>query len=748
MVQFGAMANAARAALALSLLVGCPGLLSAQKTDRDPINVLNRAIPEAEQALARQEVQIAESRYRTALFEGWILLGSLAEQSGDLLAARSAYEAAIESAVVVRRARIALARVLVQLEEFDEAEALLRFLIAEDRNDFEARRLLSDTLASAGRAEESIQELEQLVSMNPEDLETVYFLSTAYLTENRPVEADFLLKRIAEAIPTPQTHILIGRTYLDYNFFERARRALENAIELDPRVPRAHYYRGTADVLDEGRDLLDSAITYFGKELEVNPGEPLASLYLGISLSEVRRFEEAIPHLEVASGTPELRAEALRFLGECLAAVGRAEEAIVAFQRGLEAAAEDVGDQPIDKLKQSKARQIASLHFQLAGALRGSGDGEAARVHFDAAKRYQSRSTASARETLSEYLTSESATYGAVEFAPDKASEPEVDAERLEEIRDSVVATLARASLNLGVLEAKAGRPARAADLFQQAADLDPEAERVHYSLGVARFSAGQFERAIEPLSRALEETPGDDQLEQMIALAWFNAKQYDRAANALADLPARHSNRSLQYAYGVALVRSQRAVEAERVFADLLTRNADWPELNVLLAQAQAQQGDFETAVEHLEHAIALDPEVAGAHATLGEMHLRKGELEKAEEELRSELRAHPGDTRTMFTLATVLDLAQKPQEAIALLESLLDLEPRLGKGRYLLGKILLAQGSPEDALEELQAAAGLEPEDANVRYQLGQAYQRLGRREEARREFETFRRLKDASR
>ena len=705
---------------------------------------------EAEESLQLGETQVAESRYRTALFEGWVMLGSLAEASGDLPAARSAYEEAITSAVEVRRARIALAGVLAQMEEYAEAEAVLRLLIAEDKNDFRARRLLSDTLADAGRSEESIQELEQLVSMNPDDLETTYFLSTAYLAEQRTEEADFLLEGLAEAIPTPQTHVLIGRAYRDHNYHERARQALTTAIEMDPKVQRARFYRGTVDLRDQGQAALEAAREWFGEELRVNPDDPMTNLYLGMALVDERRHAEAIPHLETASRFETIRADALQFLGKSLLGENRLEEAIVTFRRGLEALEAEVGSGPEATLTELEARQMSQFHYQLAQTLRKTGDRETAAVHFDAAKEYQVRQKETAKELLDRYLATEDEEDDlAAELRGEETPpEPLREMPRTSEMGHSIESALVRAYLNLGVLQARTEKPGFAADLFQQAADLDPELAQVQYSLGVARFNAGQFEQAVGPLGRALEERQGDAQLEQMLALAWFNADEYEKAAEMLADLPARRSTPGLQYAFGVALVRSGRAAEAEGVFRELLARNADWPELNVLLAQAHASQGDFDTAVELLERALALDPRVAEAHGTLGEIHMRKGELEEAEEELRSELRANPENTRTMYTLATVLDMAQKPAEAMTLLKTLLDLEPKLGKGRYLLGKILLAQGSLDDALEQLQAAVGLEPEDANAHYQLGQAYQKLGRRDEARTEFDTFRRLKNERR
>ena len=713
-----------------------------------PLAQMAGAVAAAERALAEGELELAESRYRTALFEGWLLLGSLDQGLGDLPRARTAFERAIASAAVTRRAAIRLATVLTDLGELDEAEGVLRELIAEDGDDYPARRLLSETLAGAGRIDESVQELEQLVYLTQGAPEDAYLLATAYLKQDRVGEADELLTRIAEALPRPQTHILIGRTYRDTDQHERARTALRTALEMDAEVPRAHYYLGTVDLMDQGRDLLDSAMSHFEQELRVSPGDEMSSLYLGIGLTERRRFAEAIPHLETASQLPLVRADALRYLGQSLLGLDRVDAAVAAFRQGLEAAASDTRDVPDEELPEAQARQLSSLHFQLGQALRRTGDRDGATFHFDSAKRFQARSTESARESLDRYLTGETETLGELGPAAEEPPRPQYDAAQTAALRSRLEETLGRAYLNLGVLQTRAGRPARAANLLARAVELDPDMPNAQYALGVARFNAGQFEQAAEPLSRALAERPGDGGLERMLALAWLNSEEYARAAEALGRLPDLASDPRLQYAYGLALVRSDRAAEAEEVFRRLLRDSAAWPELNVVLAQAHAQQGDFEAAIDLLRRALELDPGVAEAHSTLGEIHLRRGELPAAEEELRAELRSHPRDTRAMFTLATILDLAQKAEEAKGLLRSLLDLEPHLAKGRYLLGKILLAQGDADEARQQLEAAAGLAPEDANIRYQLGQAYQKLGLVEAARREFATFRQLKDERR
>jgi Flp pilus assembly protein TadD len=303
---------------------------------------------------------------------------------------------------------------------------------------------------------------------------------------------------------------------------------------------------------------------------------------------------------------------------------------------------------------------------------------------------------------------------------------------------------LARTYLNLGVLQAQAERFVRAAELFERAADVDPDLPQVQSSLGVAYFNAGLFGQATGPLSRALASQPGDAGLKRMLALAWLNLQDYRKAADLLADDPERETNPSLQFTYGLALVKSERGEEAEAVFSRLLARHGDSPELSVMLGQAHAQQGNFDGAVRALKRALELKPDVAEGNATLGVIYLRQGRLAEAEQALRAAMRSHPEDLLARQHLAIVLDSQQRPEEALPLLREVLKSKPETSDARYLLGKILLAQGAAEEAVEHLEAAARLAPEDASIRYQLGQAYQKLGRTELAAQQFEVFRQLK----
>lgn len=722
------------------LLLASPAAAAAEGPA--PTETLERALAEAEEALRLGESELAESRYRRALAEGWLILGSLRVGSGELRAALDAFERAASVSLETRRAALAVSLLRLELGEARDAIPALRDLLARRPDDGEARRLFARALLAEGRAAEALEELEVLRAQDPGDLETAFTLATGYLRLGEPEAAAELLELIAREVATPQAWILAGRTYRDFGEHERAREALLTALELDPETPRAHYYLGTVELLEEGRLGLEAAEQSFRRELELRPDDPVAQLYLGLVLVETRRYREALPALETAAAAPGSRADALHFLGQAHLGLGELEAAEKALRGALALAGEEAAQRP---------EELSSIHYKLGQTLRRAGDEEGARHHFEQAERYTVELTDQSRDRLARYLaTDDEAGGGAGLFvsALSTLTLPGVSGERAAQLAGATASALARAYLNLGILELQSGRPAAATDLLAAGAELAPGFPQLQRSLGVAAFNAERYRQAVEPLERALAEQPDDRALRNMLAMAWLNVEEYARAAELLAGDARRSLSPQLEYAYGLALVRSGRADEAQPVFDRLLRQHADWPELNVLLGQAHAERSEYPAAERFLRRALELDPEVPEAHAALGLLHLRRGELDAAQAELERELELHPGDLRNRFHLATVLDLNRQSDAARAELSRILEAEPAHGDARYLLGKILLTAGETEAAAEQLEIAAQLQPEEPNVHYQLGQAYQKLGRREAAAERFERFRELKERSR
>lgn len=700
-----------------------------------PAELVEQRLAAAETSLQAGETQIAESRYRSAVGEGFLVLGSLDAAEARFDRARDAFRSALAATADGRQATQHLAMALLELGEAREAVTLMTHLATRNARDMGIRRLLAQALVLAGRPGEALQELEDARALAPDDLETLYVLAAGNLRMKKVERAAELFDELLRRRPLAATHVLVGRTYRDYGEYERARRELRRALAMDPRARRAHYYLGMVAAIED-LAALDVAIQEFQAELRIAPDDAPTNLSLGLALVMARRYEEALPALRKAAAWQPPQASAFHFLGRCLVALDRPAEAKPALERALELA----------RASGREDSQLRNVHYQLGLALRQLGEGEAAAVHFAEAERLTARIAEGDRENLDRYLRD-------VAGPPPPLGVPILDtsafaslsAEERAAVRSRVRTAIARASFNLGVLQTQASRFAQAAAEFERAAAVEPAFPQVQYSLGVSWFNAQQPAKAKEPLARALAATPQDQNLRRMLALASLDSDEPAKAAELLAGDAGRARDPSLQYAYALALVRSGRVAEAEPVFQQLVAAHGDSAELHVLVGQAHAQQGDYAGAIQSLERALALKPDVAEASSALGYIYLEQGRLDEAQQALRRELKARPADTTAQHRLAAVLELQGRLDEALALLRQVLKARPDFAQARYLFGKILLAQGSAEQAAEQLEAALRTAPRDANIHYQLGRAYQKLGREEAARKEFEVFQALKD---
>jgi cellulose synthase operon protein C len=713
-----------------------PLVPAAEAPPSSPTARFDESVAAAEAILRKGDREAARRAYAQVLEEGWVLLGTVDRLEGQLPEARAAFQEA--AATGSRAALLSLAVAHLQLGQPREAADVLGRVVSEAPQDAQARRLLGQALLASGRTADGVAALEEAQRLAPNDLEVAYALASAYLAQKSPDLAAPVFARIAKARPMARTHLLIARTWRENGELERARAEIHAALSREPRVKGAHYLLGMLSAQEGGRLALDTAIAEFKAELAVAPADAAAQRELGIALVENQRAAEATAPLEAAARAEPPHARTLYYLGRAQSAAERPADAVRSLRQALELA----------QAQGANAPALRAIHLQLAQALRATGAADEAAAHFAQSAR-QSEEAATAEEaSLARYLhdtpepkASASAGMPVIEASP-LASLP---ADRRSAIRRSVSGGMARAYVNLGILRMQAEEFVAAAELFEKAAQLDPKSTQAQASLGIARFNAKQFEQATGPLERAVAASPADRGLKRMLAMAWLSVESYAKAAALLEDDPERSSDPSLQFAYGLALVKSERGAEAEVAFKDLVSRHGDSAELSVLLGQANAQQGDFDAAVESLQRALRLKADVPEANATLGVIYLRQGKLKEAEDALRAELAVRPSDVLSQQHLAVVLELLQRPEEAIALLRAVLATKPDLSDSQYLLGKLLLAQGEATEAASHLEVAVKLAPEDANIRYQLGRVYQKLGRTEQAEHQFEEFRRIKD---
>ena len=136
----------------------------------------------AEASLQKGEFPAAEGHYREALFEGWLLMGTLERLEERLAEARDAYgEAPSRSRPGAGRGCNPWPADTFEAGGAAPAVDILTALAAQDARDVETRRLLARALLAAGQPERAAQRLDEAVATGPDDPEVVFLLASEYL---------------------------------------------------------------------------------------------------------------------------------------------------------------------------------------------------------------------------------------------------------------------------------------------------------------------------------------------------------------------------------------------------------------------------------------------------------------------------------------------------------------------------------------------------------------------------------------
>jgi tetratricopeptide (TPR) repeat protein len=181
-----------------------------------------------------------------------------------------------------------------------------------------------------------------------------------------------------------------------------------------------------------------------------------------------------------------------------------------------------------------------------------------------------------------------------------------------------------------------------AAQVFAAAVARHPQSARLHVGLGIAQYSRGQYEDAVRSFCRAADLSPTDSRPYQFLgemygvvpALSGEITERLARFADA-------HPRNALaQFHYAMSLWKGQAAAPADLRQVEALLRRAvgldprfakGFLELGILLSDEQR----YKEAIQDLQHAARLEPDLAQTHYRLAQAYQRTGQKELAAKEL-----------------------------------------------------------------------------------------------------------------
>jgi Flp pilus assembly protein TadD len=308
----------------------------------------------------------------------------------------------------------------------------------------------------------------------------------------------------------------------------------------------------------------------------------------------------------------------------------------------------------------------------------------------------------------------------------------------------------ARLQLALGVLLARNGQGPEAAGFLGRAVSLEPAA--TPHLLELARES---LDAADYPAALALLEAVRNRQQDSS---AWHEMTGYAQAKLGNHDAALEHLQKAVQLEpanedYYLALgefLAENNAIDAlGRVFETAARALPDSPKIQAGLGLTYILVKDYEQAEQTLERLIGASPDFETGYKLLADCYYRAKAWEKlrgvaAAMRTRDESNSlgwHYGAVAE-YQLLGEQDRAAAVDSVRQHAERALELAPGDWRPQALLGKLSLETNRLEEALEAFRRAVSLNPEEPSSHYLLATTLRRLGRAEESKAAFQAFER------
>lgn len=217
-------------------------------------------------------------------------LGVVLANLGRTDDAVTAYREALQLAPSRVEIRLNLGLALYKSARLEEASAAFGAVLEAMPSHLQARYLRADCDMRLGRPEAVITSLEPLNVAGHDDRVLAYLLGMAYLRTRQLDRGQLLIDRILRDGGSAEAHLMLGLAKRAVQDLTGGLADLRKAVELNPELPSVHALYGQA-LLETGNR--DEARAAFESELQRNPTDFEANLFLGVLDKEEQRFDTA-----------------------------------------------------------------------------------------------------------------------------------------------------------------------------------------------------------------------------------------------------------------------------------------------------------------------------------------------------------------------------------------------------------------------------------------------------------------------
>jgi tetratricopeptide (TPR) repeat protein len=411
-----------------------------------------------------------------------------------------------------------------------------------------------------------------------------------------------------------------------------------------------------------------------------------------------------------APAAPQGDAAYYFLLGRHLETIGRADDAIKAYERAI----------AIDPGSADLRAELAGLYARQDNAIDAIANAEAALA--------RDESNVEANRILGTVY----AAYAERRLALRKGEDPSTYPAR-------AIAALERArggggdvglDMILGRLYLQTKAYEKAVPLFASVVEEQPSLVDAAILLSTAQEGAGHPRDAVATLRRVLEDNPDSFRAQLRLAEVFEQDEQWSEAADALARAQSLNPRATvLTRRRAVALLSAGRASESRDLLQSAIAAGrADGkdPVLLYLLAESQRAAKDLTAARATAEKLIAVSPGDARGLYVMSLIQQDQGDAKGAEKTLRDLIAGDPLNANALNSLGYMLaERGERLDDAVALLKRALTIEPgnpsyldSLGWAYFQQGRLDLADSPLTEAAEKLQTNSVVQDHLGDLRF------------------------------
>lgn len=260
--------------------------------------------------------------------------GNLIEEAGQLDEALRCYDAAIEKAPDLARARMNRGNILLAQGNAEGALHAYRTALELEPDYAAAHYNAGNAQANLNNHEAACAAYEQAILLKPDFADAHVALGCTLDDLGRRDEAAASYRKALEICPNyAEVHANLGKTLLALGRHEESMASLQRAIELMPDDMETLFVLGTTQKL---RGHFEGARSSLSKVQVISPENIDVNIHLGDVLLELGQAEDAIVCYRRALGIDPDHPIAHNNLGNAYFNLGKFTEAVASFRRAIE----------------------------------------------------------------------------------------------------------------------------------------------------------------------------------------------------------------------------------------------------------------------------------------------------------------------------------------------------------------------------------------------------------------------------